>query len=69
MEEQLLLAGEVRVDRADRQPGASDHVGDRRAVIALLGEDGHGRMDDPIADLLFLSGGEAGHVGTGSKSE
>jgi hypothetical protein len=38
-------------------------------VVTLLGEDGDGRMDDPISDLLFLSGGESGHVGRWLQNE
>jgi hypothetical protein len=64
LEEQRVLALEVRVDRADGQAGSLDHVGDRGAVIALLGEDLDRGADDAIADLLFVSGGDAGHERT-----
>jgi len=28
---------------------------------AVLGEDAEGGSDDPVADLLFVLGGDAGH--------
>ncbi len=51
----------MRIDGADRETGSGDDVRDRGAVVALLGEDGDGRTDDPVADLLLLGGGEARH--------
>ena len=61
LEEQRVLALEVRVDRPDGQARALDDVGDRRAVVALLGEHLDGGADDPLADLLFVGGGDARH--------
>ena len=62
--EQLVLAREVRVDRADRQAALADDVGDRRAVVALLAEDPAGGDEDPVPDLLLVGGADARHVGT-----
>ena len=63
VQEQLVLAPEIGVDRADRQARSSDHIGDRGTVVALLGEHLDRGSDDPVADLLFMGGGDARHGG------
>src|SRR6476620_8605788 len=54
LEEEGLLAREVRVDGADRQATLADDIGNRRSAIALLAEHGDGRFDDPSADLMLV---------------
>ena len=54
--EQLRLAREVQVDRARREAGLLGDVGDGRALVAALGEDVGGGVDDS------LTGGAAGGV-------
>ena len=58
-QEQLVLAGEVGVDRADRQAARPDHVLHRRAVIALVAEHADGRPDDPVPDVLLVGGADS----------
>ena len=60
--DELVLAGEVGVDRPDRQAALADDVGDGRAVVALLGEDAGGGVEDPVADLLLVGGTDARHI-------
>jgi len=50
------------IDRADREPALPDDVGDGRGVVALLAEDPHRRVQDPVADLLFMGGADAWHI-------
>ena len=58
--EQLVLAAEVRVDRADRQAAVTDDVRDRRALVALLAEHARGGGEDPLPDLLLVRGADSG---------
>ena len=60
--EQLVLAAEVRVDRADRQAALADDVGDGGALVALGPEDVGGGHEDPIADLLLMGGTDSRHI-------
>ncbi len=68
MQEQVVLVLEVGVDRAHGQPGPLDHVRDRGAVIALLGEDLDGGADDPVTDLPFGGGSETRHAGDSKRN-
>ena len=62
--DQLILAGEVGVDRADRQPALAHDVRDRRAVVALLAEHAKGGGQDAVPDLLLVGGADARHSAT-----
>lgn len=59
----LLLAGELGVDAAQGQPGAGGDLTHGGGVVALLGEEGVGGLDDAGAaggGFLFVEGGRHG---------
>ena len=60
--DQLVLAREVGIDRADRQAALADDVGDGRAVIALVAEDTGRGGQDPVPDLLLVGGADSRHI-------
>ena len=60
-EDQVRLALEIGVDRADRQAGPTDDVLHRGPVEAMLGEDLDRCADDPVADGLFVLCAYPGH--------
>lgn len=51
--EQLLLAGEVPVQVANRRASSTGHVGHRGGFVAQLGEGGRGRGDERFAHVLL----------------
>ena len=55
VEDHGLLRGEVGEERARGDVGGLCDVGDRRRVIAALGEEAHGRLDDLLARALLLA--------------
>ena len=55
VEDDRLLRREVGEERARRDVGGGRDVGDRRGVIAALGEEAHGRLDDLLARALLLA--------------
>src|SRR5204863_7046106 len=63
-EDQVGLALEIGVDRADRETGRADDVLHRRPMKSALAEHGEGGPDDPVADFLFVLGGDAWHGGS-----
>ncbi len=52
-EQELLLAAEVVVEAGEADPGAPRQVADRGVVVAFLGEDLRGHVEQP-PELLFV---------------
>src|ERR1019366_8655902 len=67
-QEELVLAREVGVDRADRQAALSDDVLDGGPVEAELAEDLECGNADPGADLLLVGDADTGHDRADSSS-
>ena len=55
VEDDRFLRREVGEERARRDVGRGGDVGDGRGVIAALGEQAHGRVDDLLARALLLA--------------
>ena len=55
VEDDRFLRREVGEERARRDVGGGRDVGDRRGLIAALGEEAHGRLDDLLARALLLA--------------
>ena len=55
VEDHRLLRREVGEEGARRDLGGGRYVGNRRGLIAALGEEAHGRLDDLLARALLLA--------------